>query len=454
MSKTHLVKVPDIGDYADVPVIEILVSPGDRVEAETPLVTLESDKAAMDIPAPMAGTVVEISIAVGDEVSEGTALLVLELDEAGAQSDAGEAKGAGEGTGSKETTGEGDAKGSKTAKGAGAAAAADELASVAAYQPVGKPSPTAELAVGDAPARGGSYATPSVRRLARELGADLAGVVGTGRKGRILEEDVKRFVKERLSAPGVGGAATGSGIPPIPAVDHARFGEVETKPLGRIRKLSAAHLSRAWLNVPHVTHHDEADITELEKFRQLLKPEAAERGVRVTLLAFVLKAVAAGLAEFPNFNASLAPDGESLVFKKYFNIGVAVDTPDGLVVPVLRDVDKKGVFELAAELGATSARAREGKLKLDDLQGGCISISSLGGIGGTAFTPIVNAPQVAILGLTRARMTPVWDGNQFEPRLMQPLDLSYDHRVIDGAEAARFVVALARTLGDLRRLVL
>jgi pyruvate dehydrogenase E2 component (dihydrolipoamide acetyltransferase) len=284
---------------------------------------------------------------------------------------------------------------------------------------------------------------------------DLSRVIGTGRKGRILKEDVTRFVKGALSGEALVGAVEGgSGIPPIPAVDFAKYGEVELKPLSRIKKISGQHLRRAWLNVPHVTHHDEADVTDMEAFRQSLKEEAARQGVRVTALAFIMKALCAALGDFPTFNASLAADGESLVLKKYFHIGVAVDTPNGLVVPVIRDVDSKGIFELGAVLAELSARAREGKLKPDEMQGGCMSISSLGGIGGTAFTPIVNAPEVAILGVTRARMTPVWNGERFEPRLMLPLDLSYDHRVVDGAEAARFMSFLTGALSDVRRLLL
>jgi pyruvate dehydrogenase E2 component (dihydrolipoamide acetyltransferase) len=292
-----------------------------------------------------------------------------------------------------------------------------------------------------------------VRHFARALGVDLSRVRGTGRKGRVLRDDVTRFVKGELVAGGAGGEA-GASIPPVPVVDFAKFGEVEIQALTRIQKISGQHLRRAWLNVPHVTHHDEADVTEMEAFRQSLKEQAARQGVRVTALSFIMKAVCAALAEFPTFNASLAADGESLVLKKYFHIGVAVDTPGGLVVPVIRDVDGKGIMALGAELAELSARAREGKLKPGEMQGGCMSISSLGGIGGTAFTPIVNVPEVAILGVTRARMAPVWNGESFEPRLKLPLDLSYDHRVIDGAQAARFMSFLVGVLGDVRRLLL
>ena len=292
-----------------------------------------------------------------------------------------------------------------------------------------------------------------MRRYARELGVDLDKVKGTGRKGRILREDISGFVKRVLSAP-PDQAAGGTGIQPIPTVDFSKFGEVETRPLSRIKRISGPHLHRSWVNVPHVTNHDEADVTDLEAFRQSIKAEAAAGGVRITLLAFVTRAVAATLAEFPTFNASLGPDGSTLVIKKYVHVGIAVDTPNGLMVPVLRDADRKGVYDLAREMAELGARAREGGLKSDELQGGTFTISSLGGIGGTAFTPIINAPEVAILGLSRTRTTPVWDGAAFQPRLMLPLDLSWDHRVVDGAEAARFLAHLARVLGDVRRLLL
>jgi len=318
--------------------------------------------------------------------------------------------------------------------------------------PQGRPSPTALLAPEPAP-RPVSHATPAMRRYARELGVDLAKVKGTGRKGRILREDISGFVKRALAAP-TEAAAAGTGIPPIPAVDFGKFGEIETRPLGRIRRISGPHLHRSWVNVPHVTNHDEADVTDLEAFRRSIKDEAAAAGARITLLAFVTKAVAATLGEFPTFNASLSPDGGSIVLKKYVHVGIAVDTPNGLMVPVLRDADRKSVYDLARDMAELGARAREGALKSDELQGGTFTISSLGGIGGTAFTPIINAPEVAILGLSRTRMTPVWDGAAFQPRLMLPLDLSWDHRVVDGAEAARFLAHLVRLLGDVRRLLL
>jgi pyruvate dehydrogenase E2 component (dihydrolipoamide acetyltransferase) len=420
------VKVPDIGDFTDIPVIEIVVSEGQKVKAEDPLLTLESDKATMDVPAPADGTVREILVRIGDHVSAGTRIIIMDPDTP-----------------------------------VSAAPTPEPLATPKPAVPppvpvttAPRPSPTADLRADDnARSKSRSHATPAIRRFARELGVDPGLVTGTGRKGRIVKEDIQRFVKDALSSPG-GGTQSGSGIPPIPEVDFSRFGEIETRPLSRIQRVSGPHLHRSWLNVPHVTHHDEADITDLEAFRKSLKSEGDARGVRVTALAFIMKAVATTLREFPTVNASLSPDRQSLILKHYYHLGIAVDTPNGLVVPVFRDVDQKSIFTLAEEMGEVSSRAREGKLKPQEMQGGCMSISSLGGIGGTAFTPIVNAPEVAILGVARARMQPVWDGSAFQPRLMLPLDLSYDHRVIDGAAAARFVAHLAGILGDLRRILL
>lgn len=444
MSTVEEVLVPDIGDFHDVPVIEIAVAPGDSVAAEDALVTLESDKATMDVPSPSAGVVKEMKVKLGDSVSQGSLILTLEVNDDGASS--GPAK---EQKVEAETEAEPEEQ-TEARPAEDAAAPAPEPSA-----PAVRPSPTASLPTAAGADHPASHATPSVRRFARELGVDLRAVIGTGRKGRVLKDDVTRFVKSALSGGGAtAGGEPGSGIPPVPAVDFAKFGPVESQPLSRIKRISGQHLRRAWLNVPHVTHHDEADVTEMEAFRQSLKEEAARQGVRITALSFIMKAVCAALREFPTFNASLAADGENLVLKQYFHIGVAVDTPGGLVVPVIRDVDSKGIIELGAALAELSARAREGKLKPDEMQGGCMSISSLGGIGGTAFTPIVNAPEVAILGVTRARMTPVWNGQDFAPRLMLPLDLSYDHRVIDGAEAARFMNYLAGVLGDVRRLLL
>ncbi len=427
------IAVPDIGDFSGVDVIEVHVKAGDTLAVDDPLITLETDKASMDVPAPAAGTVKAVSVKVGDKVSQGTPILTLE--------------GAG---------------------GAAAPAAAPEkpvpaaapAAPAPAAGPERRPPPAGELEAVDEAAFATVHASPSVRRLAREMGVNLGRVQGTGRKGRITREDVQGYVKRALSGepaaakPAAAAPAGGTGIPPIPAVDFSKFGEIDTQPLKRIKKLTGANLSRAWLNIPHVTYHDEVDITEMEAFRVSLKAEAEKRGVRVTALNFLMKALVPVLKAFPQFNASLSADGESLVYKKYFHVGVAVDTPNGLVVPVFRDVDQKGLFELAAEIGEVSKRARDGKLKPNEMQGACITISSLGGIGGSAFTPIVNAPEVAILGVTRSQMKPVWNGKEFVPRLMQPLDLSFDHRVIDGAEAARFVTAYGGILTDLRRLLL
>lgn len=439
MAELSEVKIPDIGDFADVEIIEVLVAPGDKVSAEDPLLTLESDKATMEIPSPADGTVQSISIDVGDRVSEGSVVMMLEAADQSGGSDSDTAATPPQ---------------TKTAESAPAAEKATQAATEASAEsvkgselPASLPPPVQKS--GSVP----PHASPGVRRFARELGADLTQVNGSGPKGRILKEDVKKWIKQQLSSP-ASVAGSGTGIPEIPAVDFSKFGEIETVSLSRIKKLSGPHLQRAWLNIPHVTQHDEADITELEDFRQSIKEEAAKEGVRITLLGFVMKILVGGLKSFPTFNASLHPNGENLILKKYFNIGIAVDTPNGLVVPVVKDVDRKSITELAAAMGELSQKAREGKLSPAEMQGGCISISSLGGIGGTAFTPIVNAPEVAILGLSRSRIKPIWDGEQFQPRLMQPLSLSYDHRVIDGAEAARFCAYLARSLSDVRRLAL
>ena len=427
------IRVPDIGDFSDVPVIEVLVEVGDRIRPEDPLVTLESDKATMDVPAPAGGVVRDVAVAVGDDVSEGSVLLRIAAegdgDRAATQGEsAPTGQGASRSAGTADTvsdetripdsstdsasTGETPVPGSADSVPAVSGASAPDPRA-----PRGRPSPTASLATEPAQ-RPLSHATPAMRRYARELGVDLGKVKGTGRKGRILREDISGFVKRALAAPPPESAAEGTDIPPIPAVDFSRFGEIETRPLGRIKRISGPHLHRSWVNVPHVTNHDEADVTDLEAFRRSIKDEAASAGVRITLLAFVTKAVATTLGEFPTFNASLSPDGGSIVLKKYVHIGIAVDTPNGLMVPVLRDADRKGVYDLAREMAELGVRAREGRLKSDELQGGTFTISSLGGIGGTAFTPIINAPEVAILGLSRTRMTPVWDGSAFQPRLM------------------------------------
>ncbi len=425
------VKVPDIGDFTDVPVIEILVSPGDTVQPEDPLVSLESDKATLDVPAPQAGKIVEILVAVGDKVSMGSAILKMEGEEDAAVAPAS----------------------------ADAAPAAPEASTPAAPTP--PPAPKKDnTPVSGASGKSGLpppadfgdvHASPSVRMIARELDIDLKTIDGTGAKGRITKDDVKRALTGgAVSSP----AAGGMGIQPIPPQDFAKFGPIEEKPLSRLKKLSGPHLHRAWLNIPHVTHSDDSDITELDDYRRSLDSKAKADGYRVTLLAFLLKASVACLKEFPAFNSSLGPNGDTLIYKQYYNIGIAVDTPDGLVVPVIKEVDRKGIIELSKEMGDISARMRDGKITPADIQGATFSISSLGGIGGTNFTPIVNAPEVAILGVVRTAVKPVWNGEEFKPRSMLPLCLSYDHRVIDGALAARFTRRMCEILGDLRQMVL
>ncbi|MGR3905794.1 dihydrolipoyllysine-residue acetyltransferase [Burkholderia sp. SR8] len=428
------VKVPDIGDYKDVPVIEIGVKVGDTVEKEQSLVTLESDKATMDVPSPAAGVVKEIKVKVGDSVSEGT--LIVLLDAAGAPA----------------------AAAPQASAPAPAAAAAAPAAAPAPAQAAPAPAAAAPAAAPSGEYRA-SHASPSVRKFARELGVEVARVQGSGPKGRITKEDVTGFVKGVMTgqraAPAAAAAPAGGGelnLLPWPKVDFSKFGPFEAKPLSRIKKISGANLHRNWVMIPHVTNNDEADITELEALRVQLNKEHEKAGVKFTMLAFVIKAVVAALKKFPTFNASL--DGDNLVFKQYYHIGFAADTPNGLVVPVIRDADKKGLVDIAKEMAELSKAARDGKLKPDQMQGGCFSISSLGGIGGTNFTPIINAPEVAILGLSRGQMKPVWDGKQFVPRLTLPLSLSYDHRVIDGAEAARFNAYLGALLADFRRIIL
>jgi pyruvate dehydrogenase E2 component (dihydrolipoamide acetyltransferase) len=425
------VSVPDLGDFGDVPVIEIHVAPGDVVHNEDPLVTLESDKATMDIPSPAAGTVRELRVKVGDLVSRGSALLVLDTEGAAV-----------------EPPPLTDQQEPAALEEPDPVAAAREPAERSAPEP--EPAPAAD-------GFEGAHASPGVRRLARELGLELGGLAGSGPKGRITKEDVIGAVRGPAAAAaeaGPGAAQAGAGIPEVPAQDFSKFGPVEVKPLTRIQRRSGPALHRSWLNIPHVTHDDEADITDLDAYRRELDTAAKAEGYRVTLLAFLLKASVSALREYPKFNSSLTPEKDALVYKGYYHLGVAVDTPEGLVVPVIRDVDRKGVRELSRELGAVSARARDGKLTPADLQGASFTVSSLGGIGGTAFTPIVNAPEVAILGVVRSKLAPVWDGEAFVPRLMLPLSLSYDHRVIDGALAARFARYLCHLLEDVRRLVL
>lgn len=431
MAETIMIKVPDIGDFDAVEIIEILIKPGDQLNIDDPLLTLESDKATMDVPTDQAGTVSDILVAVGDKVKEGSEIVVLEITADSSENVV-------------------PATEEKTPP-----ASEDKLEPIVEEEPEEMAAHSLPPTLPPPVERSGTastHASPSVRRFARELGAELSDIRGSGSKGRITREDVKHFIKHRMQSPGC--KQEGFGLPVMADQDFSKFGEIEYSRLPRIKKISGPHLHRAWLGIPHVTHHDEADITELEAFRQRMKAEALERGARLTSLAFILKALVYSLKAFPQFNSSLTADGEQLVLKKYFHIGIAVDTPGGLMVPVIRDVDQKGIIELAVEMGEISKQARDGKLSPADLQGGSFTISSLGGIGGTAFTPIINAPEVAILGVTRAAMKPVWDGSEFQPRLMLPLDLSYDHRVIDGAEAARFVVHLADVLGDIRRLLL
>ncbi|MGB5200983.1 MAG: dihydrolipoyllysine-residue acetyltransferase [Sedimenticolaceae bacterium] len=414
--------------------IELLVSPGDRVEAEQSLITLESDKATMEIPAPFAGVVKSLAVVIGDKVNRGDRIAELETVGGPPVSAAPE-----------------------TAQ----AAVTEAVQPAVASRPPGEKQPS-RRPIATLPSdaqRSKPHASPGVRRFARELGVDLYRVSGSGTKGRITKEDVQGFVKRSLAEGAAaltpaGGGTGALALPGMPEVDFSKFGEVEEQPLGRIKKLSGAHLHRSWLNVPHVTQFDEADITELEAFRKANKDAAAKAEVKLTFMPFLMKAVCKALAEFPQFNSALSPDGERLILKKYVHIGVAVDTPNGLVVPVVRDVDRKGIFDLAADLGEVSAKARAGKLAPADMQGGCLSISSLGGIGGTQFAPIVNAPEVAILGISRAAMQPKWDGQAFAPRLIMPFSLSYDHRVIDGAEGVRFTTYLGLLLEDIRRLLL
>ena len=441
MSKIKDVLVPDIGEFDAVEVIEVLVKSGDTVSAEDALLTMESDKASMDVPSPFSGTVKTVKIKAGDKVSQNDLILTLvvkELETTVTQTSA-------ETENSEATSPENKnivptRKSESTSSGA------------VSKEPARRPPPIVMSVNQKSFLR--AHASPSIRKFARELGVDLSQVHGSGRKERITKEDVQEFVKQALGGTASGTAAAGSGIPAMPEIDFSKFGPVEIKPLSRIQKKAAVNLHRGWLNLPIVTHHDEADITELEYFRKSLKDEAAKQGVKVTPLVFLLKACAVAIRKHPNFNSSLTADKENLVLKKYLHIGVAVDTPDGLVVPVIRDVEQKGLLELAKELGEVSEKARAKKLKTNDIQGGCFSISSLGGIGGTAFTPLVNAPEVAILGVTRSRMMPVWNGKEFLPRLMLPMDLTYDHRVIDGAQAARFMVDLCEILSDMRRMSL
>jgi pyruvate dehydrogenase E2 component (dihydrolipoamide acetyltransferase) len=471
MANVIEVKVPDIGDFKNIPVIEVLVKPGDSVAKEAPLVSLESDKATMEVPSPAAGKVKELKVKVGDKVSQGSIVLTLESGDGAAAAKPAAEKAPAPApqpapkaesvpapraaaphpqslspalTPSLSPGGGEEARASLLPSGEGSGMRGREREAVSA------PADAGGMEAGFAQA----HASPSVRRFARELGVNLARVKGSGPKDRVLTEDVQNYVKAELARPRGAEGGLGFNLPPAPQVDFAKFGPVTMQPLPRIKKLSGGHLHRNWVSIPHITQNDEADITELEEFRKVQVEEAKQQGIRFTILCFLMKAVVVVLRQCPEFNASLSPDGESLVLKQYFHIGVAVDTPNGLVVPVIRDVDKKGLMDLAKELGEVSARMRAGKIAPTDLQGGCFSISSLGGIGGGHFTPIINAPEVAILGVGKSVTKPFWNGKTFEPRLMLPLSVSYDHRVIDGAQGARFISLLSSVLTDIRRLVL
>lgn len=455
-------RVPDIGDFDGIPVIELLVAVGDTVKLDQGLVTLESDKATMEVPAPFAGVIKELKVKLGDSVSEGSVVAMIEeaASGGGGESDAPKAKSPdkddSKDTSSRPSSGTAQAAAKSEEKASAPAKAEKKDAGSAGDDSGGeRRSPPVRFDADSVSPDKVAYASPAVRLFARELGVDLGRVKGSGRGGRIVKEDVQQFVKSALA----GGAqaassAGGNGLSllPWPKVDFAKFGEVETKPLSRIKKISGANLARNWAMIPHVTQFESADITEMEAFRKRLGEE--NKDLKLTPLVFQIKAAVAALKEFPSFNASLDANGDNLVLKKYFHIGIAVDTPDGLVVPVIRNCDQKGLLALAAELGELSKKARDGKLGPAQMSGGCFSISSLGGIGGTAFTPIINAPEVAILGVSKASMAPVWNGKEFAPRLMLPLSLSYDHRVIDGAEAARFARFFAQQLADIRRLLL
>jgi pyruvate dehydrogenase E2 component (dihydrolipoamide acetyltransferase) len=484
---TREARVPDIGNYTNVPVIEVLVKAGDAVTKDQGLVTLESDKATMEVPAPFDGVVREVKVKVGDEVSEGAVVVLIEAGEGAAaapptkpaESNPAESKPA------ESKPAESKPEPTPIAGDTSPQALAREERTQPAPAPTPPapktspaPAPAIDTRPGVDPEAAGPrtppvpfdastvmpdqvpYASPAVRLIARELGVDLNLVKGSERKGRITKSDVRGYVKSILSgqatAPRAAGATGGGGLNllPWPTIDFSKFGEIETKPLSKIKKISGANLARNWAMIPHVTQHDEADVTELEALRVTLNKENEKAGIKLTMLAFLIKAVVAALKKYPEFNASLDASGENLTLKKYFNVGFAADTPNGLVVPVLRDADKKGVIAIATETGELAKKARDGKLGPAEMSGGCFSISSLGGIGGTAFTPIVNAPEVAILGVSKSQMRPHWDGNAFVPRLMLPLSLSYDHRVIDGAAAARFAAYLAQALADMRRVLL
>ena len=439
MTTRQEVRVPDIGDFDEVEIVEVMVAVGDEISAEDSLVTLETDKAAMDVPAPIAGKVLEMSVSLGDKVSEGSVILVLEATATVA---------------AEPTQDVADSK--PSAEPAPVVAGPAKSAAAAPQVPAPAPASAPQAGGGTLPpvseaGFAAAHASPSIRKFARELGVDLGRVQGSGSKQRIVKDDIKAFVKSFMT--GQQTAATGPALPEVPQVDFSKFGTIEEKPLDRIQKISGPRLHASWLNYPHVTQNDEADITDMEARRQELKTAAAAKGVKLTPLAFMIRGVVQALQQFPVFNTSMGPDSKTLIWKKYIHVGFAADTPKGLVVPVIRDADQKDLYTIAAELGELSARAREGKLKADEMQGGTFTVSSLGGIGGTSFTPIINAPEVAILGVPRSKMMPVWDGEEFVPRLIQPLCLSYDHRVIDGATGVRFTTYLAQRLGDVAGLI-
>jgi pyruvate dehydrogenase E2 component (dihydrolipoamide acetyltransferase) len=453
LSATIEVRVPDIGDFTGIPVIEVLVSAGDRVEAEDSLVTLESDKATMEVPSPQAGVIREMRLKLNDKVSAGDVVALLEVDAQQGLPASAQTQPRPVSPSAPEPATHASAQPRTQAV---AESVAETIAPGAAA--AGQSTRDSQLVTQGYAAVDPSlvpYASPSVRQFARELGADLKQVKGTGDNGRILKEDVTRFVKSVLTLPPAERAdRAGFALPPPPMVDFARFGEISEQSLSRIQKISAGHLHRNWMSIPHVTQHDEADVTDMEAFRKAHAADAEKQGFKLTPLVFLIKASVAALKKFPQFNASLDSSGEKLILKHYFNIGIAVDTPEGLVVPVLRECNRKSIMDLAMELAEVSTRARDRKLKPQDIQGGCFTISSLGGIGGTGFTPIINAPEVAVMGVSRSRMQAVWNGKTFEPRLMLPLSVSYDHRVIDGAVAARFTRFLGSQLEDLRLLTL
>ncbi len=442
---TEAVKVPDLGDVDKVDVVEVLVANGDEVDVDSPLITLESDKASMDVPSPLAGKVAEVQVKAGDQVGEGDLILTLEV---AAAAPAAEAEAEPEPEAAAAST-EGDVS-EPRAPAVEAAVPEPQAPAVETAVPAPEQPAATVAAVVEAAAQATAHASPAVRRFARQLGVDLTQVRGTGRKGRIVKSDVEGWVKKALAQP----AARGGLLPEMPVIDFSRFGEIERVALTRVQKISGPNLQRSWLHVPHVTQHDEADVTDLEAFRQEHKDRAKAEGFNLTPLAFVLKAVVAALERFPKVNSSLDPDGEHLVLKRYYHLGVAVDTDEGLMVPVVRDVDQKSIFELARELAEVSQQTRDRKLTPDRLRGASFTVSSLGGIGGTAFTPVVNAPEAAILGVSRSTTRPVWRNGEFVPRLILPVSLSYDHRIIDGALAVRFTTYLCQVLADIRRLLL